>query len=518
MIVSATDIALCKQPTQRHYVMLQVLSKEMARLFNIEGYLTSYNNNIDDSSDVRRTASLTMRFDNLNISDILSLNLNNYIRLYRGIKNELTGNVTWWKQGVYIINDNSINFNLTDKSLSISLTDKMYDLSGDRKGDLGVFDPIAKYEEKIVDVMTDVLEQNCGVMEHNITPICAQHEDGYDISSEDREKDYLIPYDMKFNTGVTALEVMQKLRDIYPYYEIFFDIDGTFVCQKMVTENDNSNPLLNDNNLRGLVISEDRNVNTQNLANVICVYGKDGLYYGESRDITDGSPFTVSAVGEIVKTFSGGVYDNIYTTYYDDEMTKVQTDGNDMAQDWADMLLYQHCRYNDTLTLNLTACPFINDVDFKITYKSKLDNIMRGYKVTKVSHTLSNTTLECIRFYEDNCVAYQPQLATPVIVSHTENGMTISVTVNAVDFATKYELYANNVMASNSTTTTISYTFPSEYSGTYTMYVCASADGYNRSLASTTFTVEISDGNVLITNSGDYIITNSGDNIAVETE
>ena len=77
-------------------------------------------------------------------------------------------------------------------------------------------------------------------------------------------------------------------------------------------------------------------------------------------------------------------------------------DGNDMAKDWAEKELYNSCRMYDSITFTLVPCPFINEVNFKISYRSKWDNQIRTYIVKRVNHSLDNTTLECIRFYADN--------------------------------------------------------------------------------------------------------------------
>jgi hypothetical protein len=199
------------------------------------------------------------------------------------------------------------------------------------------------------------------------------------------------------------------------------------------------------------------------------------------------------------------------------EAGKIKSSGNQMAEDWAKYLLYQTSRLHDKITLQLIFCPFINEANFKISYRSKVDNIERTYVVKKVSHSYdgNTTTLEAIRFYADNCPAYQSQLSKPVISSVSANGMILTVLVNEVPFATEYGLYMDNRFVVSSSGTTLNYTFAVTFEGEHTVFVVASADGFQSSEASDTVAVELVDGVFIITNNGDVLTTNGNEKIEV---
>lgn len=511
MIVTQDDINLVKQAVQKRLIMIQVLNRDFLRISTIQGQIISITNNVDSTSDIRRTASLTMNVFENSLQNLLDLNLTNYIKLYRGIQNNNTKETSWYCQGVFIINSNGFSYNLTDKTLSLGLSDLMYDFTGDRKGTLFAYQPLIKHDEKIQDVMIDMVEGG-GITNYDIAPICPYSESLFNKTSIEIETDYLIPYDINFSTGVTRYEVLCKMRDLYPKWEIFFDENGKFICQKQLLEQDDSAVKIDDVMLRGLVIDENRNIDLKEVRNVIDVWGKDGLYYGTWKDETPSSPFNVNAIGEIRKVFSGGEYDTIFTTYYDDEQTKIQSDGNDMAKDWAEYLGYQYSRLQDKLTLTLISCPFINDVNFKISYRSKFDNKIQNYVVKSVSHSNDTTTLECIKFYSENCYALLTALDKPTISNYSVNGLNVSITVSPVIFATGYDLYSNNLKVSSSTSTTISYTFRTDNVGTFNLSVKATANGYKDSNVSNSIEVVIANDTIQ-TIDGEDITTIDGDDI-----
>ena len=510
MNITQDDINLVKQAIQHRFIQIQILNREFNRIGIINGYLTDNSISKDSSSNIRTTASLSMRVEETSINQVIDLNMTRYLKILLGVKNEQTNKISWYPQGVFIINSNGFSCNSTERNLSLSLSDLMYDFTSDRRGTLDAYAPLIQFNEKIQDVIIDMVEGG-GITNYNIAPICPYREDIFNETYEELEKDYLIPYDITFETGVSRYDVIDKLRNLYPQWEMFCNSNGTFILQKELLEQDDSAVLIDDNDLRGLVISEDRNIDYKDLANEIIIYGKDGLCKGVARDENPESPFNVNAIGVIRKVYSGGNYDNIYTTYYDDEQTRVMYDGNDMAKDWAEKELYNSCRMYDSITLTLVPCPFINEVNFKISYRSKWDNQIRTYMVKRVSHSLDSTTLECVRFYANNLYTNKPTLQSPVITSYNVDNLDISITINPVYFATKYALYFNGFKISESTSTTITYTFAESKVGTYNLTVQAMADGYNNGVSdSITVTIE---NNVITTIDGDTITTIDNDSI-----
>lgn len=543
--ISSSDLALVSQNVQHRLVMLRIVNRSMKNVCSIRGQLISGNISIDESSNVRRSADVSLRIGKESMDSLIHFSTDNFVRLYIGIEDNKTGNPTWYLQGTFIVDQNNLAFDAVTRTLSLNLSDLMTDLTGDRKGVLHAFSSIVKNSQRISDVMTNVLSL-CGFDVYDITPIKVYRKASNFWDEKETEQDYMIPYDLEFNVGVTAYEILEKLINLYPGWEMFFDLNGVFVCRRMVTEEDKSFVVLDDDQLKNVVIRENTAVDYKKVKNVIEVWGKDGNYYGEARDENPESPFQVSAIGETRVVVH---YDQIYDRYKSPEILKLidieiskkkeeistladailrkQSDGadasdlkknfnsakyalstletqktlqidirgDDMAKEWADQLLYENCRMQDSITLECVALPFLNDINFKISRRNKLDNKVRTYMVKSISHSLdgNTTTINAVRFYNEQSSAYQDQLEQPTVLSHDLSERELTVQVQLVSHAEKYVLYLDFKPVASSTGTTLNYTIPDFIEGNHIISVGAEAEGYRDSEYSEAITVSLSE-------------------------
>ena len=568
--IGSNEISLIKQKIQKHYIKLVVLNQCWNEKGVIEGRLISGNINIDGSSNIRRTASLSMIVDILSLKTVAQISMDTYIQIKCGLTNNSNGNVSWYNFGYFIVNQNSFKFDPTTRTLDLSLSDLMMDLTGDRAGVLHAYTSLVKNEQRIDDVMVNVLKL-AGFTDYNIAAfsLVRSSSSAYDTDNDFEEN--MIPYNIDFNVGISAYEILDRLVNLYPFYEMYFDTHGTFTVDRMMMEQNTSNVLIDDKNLRGLVISEDTSVDYSKVKNHIEVWGKDGKCYGEAKDENPLSPFNIHATQDLRMVISGGSEQGIDTNnicdkykdadkqvIWEKEMAGYETEianyskienptrketehyynmksqlnlvksniatniaykGDDLAQQWAEHILYQKARLNDTITLQTVFLPFVTDVNFKISYCTKLDNQTRTYLVAGVSHDLTGgtTTLTCVRFYNDNVNAYWDALPDPTI-SYVIDGMTLVVTVTPVTNATKYQLMLDGKIVATTTGTTLVYTLDDEFEGIHTFYVRACADGW-RDGKSASYTIEFIADTLVVTNMGDEIITNNDENIiATEVE
>lgn len=547
--VTGKDIALVNQHSQTRYSMLRVINREKNTVCTITGYYISGGVEIDETSNIRRTANVTMTVFNDDLTNLAYLYMNYYIRLYEGIEDNDTMRVTWYLQGTFIINQSSIKFNKDTKTLSFTLSDLMTDLTGDRAGVLHAFSSIAKNSQRIDTVMKNVLKI-CGVEDYDITPICVTRKSFNWWDEKQSEKDFLVPYDLEFSTGVTAYDILDKLVNLYPNWEMFFDLDGKFICQRRVTEEDNSYVVMDDENFKGLIISENISIDWNKVKNVVEVWGKNGNYYGEAHDENPESPFNVAATQELrmvehkdqvcdrykettekaqkeaennvdktkkeigvtvatiikdqislavlqskggssadIKKLQDEIDKNKKNLNYLKHNLKVyesqvkgvlEVSGDDMAKEWAEQLLYENCRMQDSITLECIGLPFLNNTGCKISYRSKLDDKIRTYVIKSISHSFDNntTTINAIRFYCEQSSAYQQQLNPPVIKSVYVSGMTIVAVLENVQFAEQYTMLIDYKDADTSTGTTLTFTMPDQFKGTHKVCFTASAEGF----------------------------------------
>lgn len=574
--VASKDINLVNQSLQKQYIMLKVVNREMQSVITIQGRYTSGTLNIDDTSNIKRTGSLNMYVDkdflgdesNSQYQGYLQRNMLNifaelatdkFIRIYIGIEDNDTFEVSWYLQGTYIATQNSIKFDATTRELSLSLSDRMIDLTGDRAGTLDAYGTIVKNSQSIREAMISILEV-CGITDYDIIDITALRDSVDFFDEKATDNDNLVPYDIESSAGTTAYKLLEELVKLYAYYKMSFNVYGTFVCERMVTEEDDSYVVLDDKMLRELIIDESVSYDTSKVKNWIKIWGKDGYYYGEAKDENPDSPFNVNAypIFKYVDTI-----DSIYDRYRDidkavedqnklaeakktvgelstkenptsEEQEKlrlakievknreqslrsnIKIKGDDMAKDWAEQKLYELCRMEDTVTLTTVLLPFVNDTGFKISYRSKLDDKVRTYKVKSVSHNLNSntTTLTAIRFYNDQVSSLQSMLDTPTITNIFVDGMSITVSVEKVNFAEKYILYIDYSPVATSTGTTLTYTLPEKFEGTHMIFVTASAENFMESKGDIK-TIDFSISTRIITNNGNCIITNSGDRLVI---
>ena len=102
-----------------------------------------------------------------------------------------------------------------------------------------------------------------------------------------------IPYDLEFSVGDNVLSVLTTFRDLYPNYEMFFDIDNTYVA-RMIPSAESDDPWLNNDFLQEVLISENFTIDTSTVRNVTEVFGAslDTDYTAESCSLS-GDTFTI---------------------------------------------------------------------------------------------------------------------------------------------------------------------------------------------------------------------------------
>lgn len=565
--MTSYDRNLILQNVQKRYIRLRVLSKEWLPLGDITGRCVSGSISIDSSSNARRSASLTLVYDTASRDVVNSLAINNYVQVYCGIEDNDTAEVMWYSQGVFVISDGGIKVSQTDRSISLNLSDMMIDLTGDRAGTLHAYTSKVARSQRIDDVMLEVL----GLGNVPYYNICSIHpnisvekflsiysydpggitkteiEDESEARKKLDEEYYGISYDMKFEVGVSCYDILSKLVGMYPYYEMYFAANGTFVCKQSMSEEYNDLVLVDDEFMKEVTISDDIDINWSEVKNHIEVWGKEGKYFGEASDTKGDSPFREDAVGTRRLVVSSNEYgvdtenicdkygdeelankliqeqakleqivEDTYKDYYSEETSaldvndpvrkekyqkysKAEADlasnkskladivtmsGDNLAAEWAEYLLWKKCRLQDKIVITTILMPSLNEVNFKLGYRSKTDSKYRTWYVTGVQHDLaSNTTTITASLFDNSVTArYLSRLGTPVIANVVSDNVSVTVTTDDVRYAEIYELYIDDILVATSTYNTVSYAFDNNISeGSHTVKVTVSADGFLRS-------------------------------------
>ena len=112
-------------------------------LEEIQGYIQSGNINIDNSSALRRTATLSVVVPEYELSYktiSYKFSLNKKLRLEIGLKNTFNKyvgyDILWFPLGVFVITGINISHSLSGSTISLNLKDKMVLLNGECGGTL----------------------------------------------------------------------------------------------------------------------------------------------------------------------------------------------------------------------------------------------------------------------------------------------------------------------------------------------------------------------------------------------
>lgn len=257
--ITSDEFNIVSQSIQSRYIRLELLNYQFQTVDSIEGVATSGNISIDANSDIRRTASISLVVtdSSFEVQPGGKIFLDRFIRIYVGTQSLITQEIVWTNCGLYIIDAPSYQYDASTNTLSLSLLDLMAKLTGVRDGYLPGIPHMIAAGENIREAVIGTLALG----------------DFTKYIVEEAPSPGTVPNDLEFGQGATVYDLLAGLRDIYPNYEIYFDVQGTFYYKPIPTGEDD--PILIDNTLwKQIVISENTDVDFQNVKNSIEVYGR----------------------------------------------------------------------------------------------------------------------------------------------------------------------------------------------------------------------------------------------------
>lgn len=279
------------QNIQNRYIRLELLNFQYQTIDTLEGVCTAGSFSIDANSDIRRTGSVTLVVTNssFEVASGGKVWLDRYIRVWVGIESLFTGEIEWTNCGIYIIDAPSYQYDIVTNTLTLSLLDLMAKLTGVRNGYLPGLPVVLSAGENIREAIIDTLAL-AGFTQYVV---------------EEAPSPGVIPNDLEFSQGATVYELLAGLRDIYPDYEIFISSDAIFYYKPIPTGE--GDPVLVDDTLwTQIVLSEQIDVDFQNVKNSIEVYGRthDPVHFSTETTVTDD---TINLTIADVESYSQGV-------------------------------------------------------------------------------------------------------------------------------------------------------------------------------------------------------------------
>ena len=275
--IGAEDYNVLKQQYIKKYIRLELLDFQYNIVDELSGNMTKCSINVDSNSDLRRSCDLgfvvtTSTFD---IKAGSKLWLDKFCRPYVGYENMRTGEIQWYNQGIYLVNNPQWSYNASTNEISMQALDLMSKLTGLRNGNLEGIPTVIAKDENVREAIIKTIE--LGGFTKYICEEC-KTKDGTIVP---------VPYDIEIDVGGTVYDILTGLRDIMPNYQIYFDINGVFHYEPIPLAYDD--PVLIDDDLfNNVLISENINTDFESVKNYVEVLGHtwDVDYYSPSESTT----------------------------------------------------------------------------------------------------------------------------------------------------------------------------------------------------------------------------------------
>ena len=206
-IITQNDIDIVNQNAKEIFAKIELLNKDMKVIYSLEGNLISDSFSVSTDSNVRRTYSLDLIVNDttLLVGNNKKIWMDKYLRPYVGIKSLRTKEIIWYLKGTYTMLDSNYSFDETTRVLSLSCSDLMSEINGDRNGTIIAKTTIGE-GEITRDVIIDILKE-AGVNKYIISDM----------------ENLTIPYELEFDANETYYGMLNKIVELYSYFEMFFD-------------------------------------------------------------------------------------------------------------------------------------------------------------------------------------------------------------------------------------------------------------------------------------------------------
>lgn len=240
----------------------------------IQGDATSFTCSIKADSPIRRTASVTLYIGDE--SNIPSIWLDNVIRAYIGLLDEDTDEYEWVLVGTFLISDNSYFYDATNQELALSLVDMMAAATESRGSQI---------ESKTL------IPYNVNVRNAFIATISAFSPFSFYNVIEFPDT---VPYDIIVDAGAYPIQLLQKLLELYPYYQHYYSVDGRYTVESIPTGIGDS-VYIDHTVMDELYISERRSNSFSSVKNTTEIWGMElDAAYTASACSSSGNTYTLS--------------------------------------------------------------------------------------------------------------------------------------------------------------------------------------------------------------------------------
>ena len=293
MSFSSEDAALINNRNHIVQYKLELLNENLIAESELTGDTAEVNFNIDSTTDIRRTADLTMVVeDETWMTDNFEIGwLNKLIRFSIGLKRpdgtyeEPEDKYKWYEIGTMLLSSDAFRFDTATKELHLSLVDMMAYGTSERGSQIGT-GVMLEHNSEIGALLSRVI---AWFMPYNETVIT---EDWPDV----------LPYDMKFGAGSYPYDILRAILALFPWYEQYYDTKGKYHADK-IPMNIEEDCLLYPEDIDDLIIAENRSFDFSKVKNTTEIYGHSiTSHYTASTCTLSGDTYTLSFPLSVMET------------------------------------------------------------------------------------------------------------------------------------------------------------------------------------------------------------------------
>lgn len=243
---------------------------------------------ISSESDIRRTSSITMIVDKDKLNtDFEKTWIQRMVELSIGVYDRIEDKYIWYSLGRMLMRDSNMTYSLSTREIKMSLVDLMATMTTARGSQMGLSMKVpagSNVRNAIIAIVT------------TFSPFKK-----YSVP----EFEDTVPYDIEVAIGQYPFDALKELMNLFPYYEMFYDVDGTFTVQQIPTKI--GDPVDVDKSIVDeLLISEKRTVNFSDVRNTTEIWGRSlDANYTALKCTSDGATYKLD-IDETFKTLEEG--------------------------------------------------------------------------------------------------------------------------------------------------------------------------------------------------------------------
>lgn len=251
------EVELIRSHNKAVRVRATLLDENYKEVDNLTGTIkASPAYDISSESDIRRTSSITMIVDKDKLNtDFEKTWIQRMVELSIGVYDRIEDKYIWYSLGRMLMRDSNMTYSLSTREIKMSLVDLMATMTTDRGSQMGLSMKVpagSNVRNAIIAIVT------------TFSPFKK-----YSIP----EFEDTVPYDIEVAIGKYPFDALKELMNLFPYYEMFYDVDGTFTVQQIPTKI--GDPVDVDKTIIDeLLISEKRTVNFSDVRNTTEIWGR----------------------------------------------------------------------------------------------------------------------------------------------------------------------------------------------------------------------------------------------------